>query len=340
MGATLATPRQKFSLDYEHYPQETYWGRFMTNFYRMDPSTLLTSEEELVRCQKLLADFRQGKHDPNVTDEDLWAARHTVEGIIHPDIHEKIPVLFRMSSFTPVNIPVCAGMVLSAGGPMRVVLTFQWLNQSYNAGFNYCNRNASGEDPTLEGWDKYKDVVISYGLATTVACSVAFSLNRVASRATGSPAKIKLIQTLVPFTAVATAGVFNAAAMRYKDALHGVKALDADGNNYGKSVSAGQFVLTQVCLTRVALPVPILLLPPYLLRLITMMGMMPAGRLGRAAWEVSVVTLCLAGALPLAVAIFPQTASLPASDLEPEFQNCIHPVTGRRIEQFYFNKGV
>ena len=68
---------------------------------------------------------------------------------IHPDMKEPIPWPMRISAFVPANIPIVCGMILSAPTPMNTFF-WQWLNQTYNAGLNYGNRNASSKQTTAE----------------------------------------------------------------------------------------------------------------------------------------------------------------------------------------------
>lgn len=51
------------------------------------------------------------------------------------------------------------------------------------------------------------------------------------------------------------------------------------------------------------------------------------------------LTLCLWGALPGAVALFPQNGSIAADDVEEEFRN-LTDKSGKRIEAFTYNKGI
>jgi hypothetical protein len=57
----------------------------------------------------------------------------------------------------------------------------------------------------------------------------------------------------------------------------GITVYDAAGTPQGTSVAAGRYGLMQVALTRAALPVPILLLPPFILD-----GLRAVPSLGRA----------------------------------------------------------
>ena len=61
---------------------------------------------------------------------------------VHPDTNEPIPYPMRISAFVPANMPIMAGIILTPPTPMNS-LFWQWLNQTYNAGLNYGNKNAS-----------------------------------------------------------------------------------------------------------------------------------------------------------------------------------------------------
>lgn len=52
-----------------------------------------------------------------------------------------------------------------------------------------------------------------------------------------------------------------------------------------------------------------------------------------------VLTLCLWGALPAAVALFPQNGSIAADDVEEHFRN-LTDKRGERVTKFTYNKGI
>ena len=155
---------------------------------------------------------------------------------------------------------------------------------------------------------------------------------------------LELLTRGLPWFAVASAGAANVLAMRYKEGVEGITVYDPSGAPAGTSVAAGKACLAQVALTRVVLPIPILLLPPFVLDaaraapgLGGVMTRSPAARLGV---ELGVFAVFLQCALPFAVALFPQTGSIPASSLEPEFRGRVDAATGRAIDAYTFNKGV
>jgi len=106
---------------------------------------LLYTSEDLENAQDLLKRFQDDVLDRHVvSNAALWEARQVKESMVHPQTESVIPLPFRMAAFVPVNIPICAGMLLSAPTMVNTIF-WQWANQSYNAGFNYANRNASSE---------------------------------------------------------------------------------------------------------------------------------------------------------------------------------------------------
>ena len=309
----------------------------------VDPRNNFVSTNELEEAAKALMDVRAGRTPPKEfsTDASLWEAKKKFDSAIHPDTGETIPLFFRMSFFMPSNLPITAGMLLSGTG-MRQVF-WQWLNQSYNAGFNYANRNATVPIDTTQ-------LMTSYAVATGVACGMSFSLGKVverlqkgASGAGGETFGFKLLSRGLPWMAVASAGTANALAMRYKEGVDGISVFDEHGNKIGTSVSAGRAGLVQVALTRAALPVPILLIPPFILDYIRTTGLGPVMAKSvpvKLAVELSILAVFLQGALPLAVALFPQKGTIAASDLEKEFQNRLSPTTNLPITTYVYNKGL
>lgn len=112
------------------------------------------------------------------------------DAAVHPDTGEEIPWYFRMSSFVPVNVPIAAGMVLFGSNP-AAQLFWQWANQSYNAGMNYANRNATLPVDLSE-------VAMSYVAATGIACGVALGAGKwsrqLLARGTLRPVQAKMVE--------------------------------------------------------------------------------------------------------------------------------------------------
>ena len=339
----------------------TYYGRVRHFFGMVNLRNNFITDTQLRDAQALLAAHSATRKPAAgssasgtlATDEEnaaLWNAKRVVAAIVHPDTGERVPAAFRMCAFMPVNLPITAGMLLS--GPGAAQLAWQVVNQSYNAGFNYFNRNASV--PT-----NMTTALASYAIATSTAVGAAYGLGRVVARlqrglpgggGPGAPPpslSFRLLSRGLPWFAVASAGAANALAMRYSEGITGVTVYDAPpdagGVAVGTSVTAGRTGLAQIALTRVVLPMPILLVPPFILdaaRASRRLGPAMASSLPvRLAVELSVVAVFLQCALPFAVALFPQVGALPAASLEPQFHGR-RDAAGRVIETYYYNKGL
>merc|ERR1712060_593351 len=103
-----------------------------------------------------------------LSDADMWAHRKNVEVSIHPVTGEVLFPMGRMSAFVPMNVPLCA-LMLMAQTPGQVVFT-QWLNQTYNVVNNYVNRSGASVD--------WAELLQSYGLAVGASCSIALGAKK------------------------------------------------------------------------------------------------------------------------------------------------------------------
>ncbi|XP_041283561.1 sideroflexin-5 isoform X7 [Onychostruthus taczanowskii] len=218
---------------------------------------------------------------------------------------------FRMSGYIPFGTPIVVGLLLP-NQTLASTVFWQWLNQSHNACVNYANRNASKPSPTSKFIQGYLGAVIS-------AVSIAVGLNVLIQRANKfTPATRLLIQRFVPFPAVASANICNVVLMRHTELEEGIDVLDNNGNIVGSSRVAAKHALLETALTRVVLPMPILVLPPIIMSVLEKTWLLRA----RPRMLLPVQSLvCLAAfglALPLAISLFPQMSEIETSQLEPE----------------------
>ncbi|XP_021382474.2 sideroflexin-5 isoform X3 [Lonchura striata] len=282
-----------FQLGKPRFEQTSFYGRFRHFLDIIDPRTLFVSESRLKEAVQLLEDYKHGTLPPGVTNKELWGAQKIKQAIIHPDTNETIFMPFRMSGYIPFGTPI-------------------WLNQSHNACVNYANRNASKPSPTSKFIQGYLGAVIS-------AVSIAVGLNVLIQRANKfTPATRLLIQRFVPFPAVASANICNVVLMRHTELEEGIDVLDNNGNIVGSSRVAAKHALLETALTRVVLPMPILVLPPIIMSVLEKTSLLRS----RPRMILPVQSLvCLAAfglALPLAISLFPQMSEIETSQLEPE----------------------
>ena len=92
----------KINLSEPRYDQSTYIGRLKHFSQLTDPRNLLVSEQEIQKCQRLLAEYKAGKVKL-ADEEELWRAKKLVDSSMHPDTGELVFLPFRMASFVPTN---------------------------------------------------------------------------------------------------------------------------------------------------------------------------------------------------------------------------------------------
>ncbi|XP_027311658.2 sideroflexin-5 isoform X1 [Anas platyrhynchos] len=300
-----------FQLGKPRFEQTSFYGRFRHFLDIIDPRTLFVTESRLKEAVQLLEDYKHGTLPPGVTNKELWAAQKIKQAIIHPDTNETIFMPFRMSGYIPFGTPIVVGLLLP-NQTLASTVFWQWLNQSHNACVNYANRNATKPSPTSKFIQGYLGAVIS-------AVSIAVGLNVLVQRANKfTPATRLLIQRFVPFPAVASANICNVVLMRHTELEEGIDVLDSNGNIVGSSRIAAKHALLETALTRVVLPMPILVLPPIIMSILEKTSLLRS----RPRMILPVQSLvCLAAfglALPLAISLFPQMSEIETARLEPE----------------------
>ncbi|XP_031443981.1 sideroflexin-5 isoform X2 [Coturnix japonica] len=278
-----------FQLGKPRFEQTSFYGRFRHFLDIIDPRTLFVTESRLKEAVQLLEDYKHGTLPPGVTNKELWGAQKIKQAIIHPDTNETIFMPFRMSGYIPFGTPIVVGLLLP-NQTIASTVFWQWLNQSHNACVNYANRNAT-----------------KVGLNVLVQRANKFT-----------PATRLLIQRFVPFPAVASANICNVVLMRHTELEEGIDVLDNNGNIVGSSRIAAKHALLETALTRVVLPMPILVLPPIIMSILEKTSLLRS----RPRMVLPVQSLvCLAAfglALPLAISLFPQMSEIETSRLEPE----------------------
>jgi len=165
---------------------------------------------------------------------ELRKAQIIIGSGIHPDTKEIISWQWRMCSFVPVNVPIIFGMLMTAPTPINTIV-WQWINQSYNAGMNYGNRNASSPQTS-------KDLMLGYSAAVFSSITVALSLRKIFAKYTTGLTGGKAIAatSAISYIAVANAGFLNTYCMRLSEMKQGVAVIDEEGNQRGVSPIAAK----------------------------------------------------------------------------------------------------
>ncbi|KAF1950092.1 Tricarboxylate/iron carrier [Byssothecium circinans] len=327
-------------LPVSQYDLSTYWGRVRHSANISDPRTLFTSSAGLENAKQLITAYKTGKIR-DMTPE-LWQAKKIIDSTIHPDTGQPVFLPFRMSAFVISNLVVTGGM-LTPGLKTAGTLGWQVANQSLNVAINSSNANKSTPLST-------QTIVKSYCLAVSASCGVALGLNALVPRLKSLSPNAKLIAgRLVPFAAVACAGVLNVFLMRGEEIRQGiyiypvlteeeknkVEAGELEVKPLGKSKKAATLAVGETALSRVFNATPIMVIPPLVLV-----------RLQKTEWlkrrpkmtlplNLGLILTTSIFALPLALGAFPQRQAVSAQSLEKEFHG-----RGGRDGLVEFNRGI
>ncbi len=290
------------------YDLTTYIGRLRHFVDITNPLNLFASaEREEFAKNKVLA-YQKGLVDPTISKSEYWELANLYKATFHPDTNEKIFLPFRMSSYTPTNIPVVALMLIPNMNWMGIVGS-QWLNQSANVGFNYFNSNKSS--PLSN-----KDIYMGYAGAVGVSCAIALGLNQLKKSG-----RIPLgITPYFTFFAVSMASTSNLLLMRRKELVNGIAVYDENGNALGTSKVAAKIAIGKTALSRCLASVPALVLPPTIVTIMQNRKLFKMHQ--QILWRTMLVNCTLVGAsflvgLPVCLALFDQTCRVDPTTLEP-----------------------
>mmetsp|Transcript_7907 Transcript_7907/g.10032 ORF Transcript_7907/g.10032 Transcript_7907/m.10032 type:complete len:231 (+) Transcript_7907:75-767(+) len=213
-----------------------------------------------------------------------------------------------MAGFAPFGMPIVVGMLVAGSSPAQN-LFWQWMNQTHNACVNYCNRNATAK--TTES-----DMLLSYGAAVTAAMSISVGASKVVASFKGAT----IISRFVPFMAVASANILNIGMMRRAELSQGISVYDPVSRQpLGSSVVAAKKALMETTISRVVLPIPILVFTPMIMLKAEkhFPAIKTSPRIGLPL-QLAVATSMFLMGLPISLALFEQEGTIYSDSIEDQ----------------------
>jgi len=234
---------------------------------------------------------------------------------------------FRMCGFVPVNIPILCGIVLSSPTMFNTIF-FQWLNQSYNAGLNFGNKNSTCEYTDAE---LFKGYVAAVGSSLSVAITLRKLTAGVTKTAKGK--KLLLLNTLVGGSAGACASFCNTYFMRMAETEKGIDVFADEKltKKAGVSKVCAKSAVTETAWSRAAMSASSVSIPAILILALGAVGISPANKVFKNIVEINCVATGLLIGLPFSVSIFPPVSIKNGKELETDFHS---------HDKIYFNKGL
>ena len=286
----------------------TVASRFNYFFGVTNPQNFFVSDEEVLQGVATIKKFKQlAKESPDgviqITQEEraqIVRGKELMDSHTN-DVGELVFKPFRMCGFVPINIPILCGIVLSAP-TVRNTVFFQWLNQSYNAGLNFGNKNSTC---TYTNTDLAQGYLAAVSSSITVGVILRKLTAGLTQGATGK--KLLLLNTLVGCTAGGCASFCNTACMRRAEVNKGIKVYqDENLENYaGISKVAAQSAVQETAISRACMSIMSTGLPAAFIIMLGGIGIAPKNRSLKNVLDITCIALALGIGLPGSVSIFP-----------------------------------
>jgi len=320
---------QRLDLRKPRYDQSTFEGRARHFFVTTNPLNVLASDGELDNAKKIVDDYLAGTEDKTLTEDEIWAAKQLYDSAYHPQTGEKVFLPGRMSCQVPGNMTI-TGCMMTFYKSTPAVVFWQFMNQTFNAIVNYCNRNASvGVSNEM--------LAQAYIAASSASVATAVGFNKlIASSPTLSAGPIG---RFVPLVAVAAANCINIPLMRQQESKFGIGITTPDGQPAGNSTAAAKEALAQVIPSRVGMALPGMAIPPAVMARLEKTPTFIKNPWLKAPATVLMTGICLTFSTPLCCAIFPQDATIPLERVEPGLRaELTKKFPG--VTNFVYNKGL
>uniref|UniRef100_A0A3Q0QZV4 Sideroflexin 4 n=1 Tax=Amphilophus citrinellus TaxID=61819 RepID=A0A3Q0QZV4_AMPCI len=242
-------------------------------------------------------------------EENFLMTNLSSQSSVHPDSGAALPLIFR----PPGNRFLQVVASLLPHSTVKPALFWQFLLQSYSAGFNFANRNSSSEQ--VMGLSiSLKQLLLVTGTISYSTCAGALPqifINRLGVR---SPAVQTFFRSILPIPLSATLAFFNVFTVRSEESETGIQVFDHNGNPVGMSKAAGEKAVRETALSRAALFGMTAAVPNLLVLL------MKRNSLLVAPFRHISTALVLGLMIPISFSLFPQLGTINREQLEEELQ--------------------
>uniref|UniRef100_A0AAQ5X739 Sideroflexin 4 n=1 Tax=Amphiprion ocellaris TaxID=80972 RepID=A0AAQ5X739_AMPOC len=292
------------------HPVTSFFRRLQTWINLLDPTLLLSSDPEIQKAHTLIGSSKpQDKKDESALTLSLSS--------VHADSGAALPLVFRPPAFLPIAAPLVVASLLPQSS-VKPALFWQFLLQSYCAGFNHANRNSSTEQDKKAS---LKQLLLIAGTASYTSCAGALPqifINRLGIR---SPAVQTFFRSLFPIPLSAALAFFSVFTIRSEESETGIQVFDRNGNPVGISKAAAEKAVRETALSRAALFGTTAAVPNLLVLLLKRTRLFQRNSLLAAPFRHISVALVLGLMVPVSFSLFPQLGTIKREMLEEELQD-------------------
>ncbi|XP_008282855.1 sideroflexin-4 [Stegastes partitus] len=302
---------------------QSFLRRLQTWIHLLDPSLLLSSDPEIQKAHALI-----GSSDPQ--DKKDEAALTLSLSSAHADSGAALPLVFRPPAFLPISGPLVFASLLPHT-TVKSALFWQFLLQSYNAGFSHANRNASTEQGKKTS---LKQLLLIAGTVSYTSCAGALPqilINRLSIR---SPDVLMFCRSIIPIPLTAALAFFNVFTVRNEESETGIQVFDRDGNPVGISKAAAEKAVRETALSRAVLFGCTAVFPNLLVLLLKRTRFFQKNSLLAAPFRHISAVLTMGLMVPVSFSLFSQLGTIKREALEEELQ------AGAAGGQLFYHRGL
>lgn len=316
----------RLDLERPRWREDRYIGRVINFLAIADPRNSFKTNAQLEAASKLIEEYRLKLEPSNVSDVAVWSAKHLYDSAYHPETGEKLNLIGRMSSQTPLSMFGITAWALFYKSLPNAVLWGCAL-QGVNAITNFTNRSDTENMPTSK-------IIKAYVSATGLAFGVGLGVNATAKYFP------RMISRFMLGAGIISAHVINIPLMRQNELKDGIRVTNVNGETLGYSVIAARHAIAMTTISRVGIIMPVVMIPTYFIsKLKNKFVFLKVRPKLMAGLQVGIVGGLVSLLVPLCCAIYPQRCTLSVNKLE---QNLRNEILEKRpgIDCVYFNKGL
>ncbi|XP_019953557.2 sideroflexin-4 isoform X1 [Paralichthys olivaceus] len=287
---------------------QSFLSRVQIWFRLLDPSVLLCSDAQIQRAHSLMGGEERRGQDA--------AAQTLALSSVHAGSGAVLPLVFRPAALMPVSAPLVVASFLPHSS-VKPALFWQLLLQSYNAGFNYANRNSSSEQQSKTS---LKQLLLIAGTVSYATCAGALPqifINRLGVRS--APIQT-FFRSLLPIPLSAALAFFSVSTIRSGETEAGIQVFDSNGNPVGISKAAGEKAVRETALSRAALFGTTAAVPNLLIFLLSRTRLFQRNTLLMAPFRHISIAFILGLMIPVSFSLYPQLGTIKKETLEEELQ--------------------
>lgn len=289
----------------------------------LDPTSLLSSDAEIQNAHSLLGSGKK------LNEKDGHALTLSLSSV-HADSGAVLPLVFRSAALFPISAPLVVASFLPHSG-VKPALFWQFLLQSYSAGFNYANRNSSSEQRKTAS---LKQLLLIAGTVSYATCAGALPqifINRLGVRS--APIQT-FFRSILPIPLSAALAFFNVYTVRSEESETGIQLFDSNGNPVGLSKAAGDKAVRETALSRAVLFGTTAAVPNLLVLLLKRTRLFQRNSMLAAPVRHIGVAFVLGLMIPVSFSLFPQLGTIRKENVEEQLQ------AAAAGGQFYYHRGL